>query len=57
MACAISSGVPVRRSGTPAIRPGLAVGAAGEAVQHPGFDRAGRDRVDADAKRCAFQRR
>src|SRR6478609_9216885 len=36
---------------------GLSVGVAGEAVQHPGFDRAGRDCVDADAEGCPFEGR
>src|SRR6202158_6556718 len=35
----------------------LPVGIAGDAIQHRGLNRAGRDRVDADAERGCLERR
>jgi hypothetical protein len=46
---AMSAGLPARLRGMPATSPAFFLGAAGEPVQHFGFNGSGRDRIDANA--------
>ena len=56
MARATSSGWPMRFCGLSVAEVGLAIRAAGEAVEHARVDRAGRDRIHPHAERAGLER-